>query len=442
MDRIVKRDGRIVPLDREKIVFAVLRAFVAAGRRNQGEAERVADHVVTMLVERDSQGTYPTVEEVQDLVERSLIEGEHVETAKAYILYRYEHALKREGKKSLSYSQENIPYKKLWEALSWAVDHRCVTLSQICDMTEEGTFPRLIRESEDFYCSELDSAVGSILERIDDVGIIIVAGPSSSGKTTTTMKIEERLRRKGITLIAMNVDNYFMDLDLHPRDTTGDYDYETPQALDMELVNRDLHLLLAGEEVRIPSYNFRTGKRVQTGSTMKLRANDRIIIDSLHGLFPEMTAGIAEERKLKLYIETLSQTKDADGRFVRWADVRMLRRMVRDMQFRNYSPSLTAAHWHLVRRSELRYIISRLREAHVIVNSSLAYELPVLKNRLGGLCASLVAEFQNDPNRTDAFERVTRVATLFEQIPEWKDEKAIPRDSLLREFVGGSIYGY
>ena len=189
MDRIVKRDGRIVPLDREKIVFAVLRAFVAAGRRNQGEAERVADHVVTMLVERDSQGTYPTVEEVQDLVERSLIEGEHVETAKAYILYRYEHALKREGKKSLSYSQENIPYKKLWEALSWAVDRRCVTLSQICDMTEEGTFPRLIRESEDFYCSELDSAVGSILERIDDVGIIIVAGPSSSGKTTTTMKI-------------------------------------------------------------------------------------------------------------------------------------------------------------------------------------------------------------------------------------------------------------
>ena len=175
---------------------------------------------------------------------------------------------------------------------------------------------------------------------------------------------------------------------------------------------------------------------------LKLEEKDIILIDSLHGMFPEMTGEIPEEKKFKLYIETLSQVKDKEHRFVRWADIRMLRRMVRDMQFRNYSPEKTIAHWHLVRRSELRYIISKLREAHVIVNSYLAYELPVMKARLGGLFPGFIEKFEGDTEREDAYERALRVKKIFDEIPAWEDESIIPKNSLLREFIGGSSYEY
>ena len=133
----------------------------------------------------------------------------------------------------------------------------------------------------------------------------------------------------------------------------------------------------------MPRYNFRTGRREGTEGSFRLAKDEVLLIDSLHGLFPEMTAGIGEERKFRLYIETLSQVRDREGRYLRWADVRMLRRMVRDMQFRSYSPRQTVRHWHLVRRSELRYIVPELQRAHAIVNSFLPYELPIMRARVG-----------------------------------------------------------
>ncbi len=442
IEKIVKRDGRVVPFNREKITFAVLQAAVAVGGRDRNEAERVTDDVIEMLEARKKDGTYPTVEEVQDLVEKALIERGHAKTAKAYILYRYEHALKREGKKSLTYSSENIPYRKLWEALSWSVDHDCVMLSQVKDAIEKGRYPELIEESEAFYESEVDEAARRIRARLGEIKVAIIAGPSSSGKTTTTIKITERLKDDRVRFVPLNVDNYFLDLDYQPKDITGDYDYETPQALDLPLIRKHLSMLIEGKEVEIPYYNFKTGKREGVLKRLKLEEKDIILIDSLHGMFPEMTGEIPEEKKFKLYIETLSQVKDREHRFVRWADIRMLRRMVRDMQFRNYSPEKTIAHWHLVRRSELRYIISKLRDAHVIVNSYLAYELPVMKARLGSLFPGFIEKFEGDTEREDAYERALRVKKIFDEIPAWEDESIIPENSLLREFIGGSSYEY
>ncbi len=167
-----------------------------------------------------------------------------------------------------------------------------------------------------------------------------------------------------------------------------------------------------------------------------------LLIDSLHGLFPEMTQSVSEEAKFRLYIETLSQLRDADGRWVRWADVRMLRRIVRDSQFRNYSPRETIRHWHVVRRSELRSIVPQLRRAHAIVNSFLASELPIMKGRVAALLGPLIEEFAKDPARADALERAARVKALFDQIPEVKDEGLIPSRSVLREFIGGSSLKY
>jgi len=242
IDKIIKRDGRVMDFDREKITFAILRAAVSVGGRDRAIAEGVAAQVVAILdrqygdrEEKQGLPDYPTVEEVQDTVEKVLIENGHARTAKAYIVYRYEHALKRAGKESLTYSSENVPYRKLWETLAWAVDNNCHTLAGIRDYVDSGRYADLVAVSEEFYKKEVAGAAEALTDRLDDVRIMIIAGPSSSGKTTTTIKISESLSDR--RLVPINVDHYFLNLDSHPRDSRGDYDFETPQALDLELIN-------------------------------------------------------------------------------------------------------------------------------------------------------------------------------------------------------------
>lgn len=441
IDRIVKRDGRVVPFDPQKITFAVLRAAVAVGGRDRSTAEAVTSEVVQRLEKQHGAGSDdPTVEEVQDAVEKVLIERGHARTAKAYIVYRYEHALKRAGRESLTYSSENIPYRKLWEALSWAVDNRCHSLEGIRAYVDDGRYPELVRISEEFYAREIEAARSVLADRIEDVRVMIIAGPSSSGKTTTTIKIAKAVPDR--RLVPINVDNYFFDLETHPKDSRGDYDFETPQALDIDLLNDHLRRLLAGETVEIPHYNFRTGNREGVSQTMQLGRTDIILIDSLHGFYDAMTESVPDEQKFKLYIETLAQVKDDQDRFIRWTDVRMLRRMVRDMQFRNYNPEQTLRHWYLVRRAEVRYIVSRLKKAEVIVNSFMPSELPVMKGRLERHFPEFVEHLSGDAEKRDARERAERVIELFAQVPALSAEDDIPDDSLLREFIGGSSYDY
>jgi len=449
IDKIIKRDGRVVPFDKEKITFAILRAAVSVGGRDRDIAEGVAAQVVGILNKRFEEAgasaqtappDHPTVEEVQDAVEKVLIENGHARTAKAYILYRYEHTLKRAGRESLTYSSENVPYRKLWETLAWAVDHNCHHLAGIREYVESGRYPDLVAISEEFYQKEVDAAAETLKERIDDVRIMIIAGPSSSGKTTTTKKIAEALPER--RLVPINVDHYFNDLNTHPRDSRGDYDFETPQALDVELLNEHLSRLVAGESVEVPFYNFKSGNREGISSTLQLGESDILLIDSLHGLFPQMTAAVPDEKKFKLYIETLAQVKDDSGRFLRWTDIRMLRRMVRDMQFRNYHPEQTLRHWYLVRRAELRYIVSRLRMAEVVVNSFMPSELPIMKGRLEHMFGDFVESLKDDPEKTDALDRAIRVQQVLAAVPGVAGEDDIPDRSLLREFIGGSEYEY
>jgi uridine kinase len=442
IEKIIKRDGRVVPLDRNKITLAILSAAIAVGGRDRETAERVTDDVIERLTLRQQPETYPTVEEVQDLVEKALIERGHAKTAKAFIIYRYEHALKRAGRENLTYSSDNIPYQKLWNALVWGIDHSCFSLDQLSAVIEDGRYLELVESCEEFYKREIDEAVRNLLDRIEDLRLIIVSGPSSSGKTTTTMKIADRLKERGYHLRTLNVDNYYFDLKDQPQDPTGDYDYETPQAIDLDLISQHLGELFDGKTVQIPRYNFKTGKREGISGTLSLKPRDIVLIDSLHGMYEEMTESISEHQKFKLYVETLSQLKDGEGRFIRWADIRMLRRMVRDMQFRNYSPRQTLTHWHFVRRSELRYIISNITKAHCVMNTFLLYEIPIMKNRLGDLFPGFIEEFRTDPNRADAVERAQRVHEIFERILAWSDESIVPGDSLLREFIGGSTYSY
>jgi len=442
--QVIKRTGVVVPFNKERIVNAIYRAAVAVGGRDRSIAEGLANQVLKVLEQTMPAGQIPTVEEIQDIVEKVLIENGHARTAKAYILYREERSRHRRQKTAhQNRDSSNIPYRKLWETLSWATDHDLNTVDRLNARIARGEFPDIVRESDTFYEEDVHTAAELIKERLHELKIVIIAGPSSSGKTTTTIKLENALKQSGVNLVALNVDNYFHDLALHPRDEFGDYDFETPQALDLQLIDEHLVRLVAGEEVRIPYYDFRTGKRINNATPMRIGPHDMILIDSLHGLYAGMTANVPDERKFRLYIETLMQMKCcSDGRFIRWTDLRLMRRMVRDSLFRGYSPRQTLEHWHYVRSSELRNIIPHVNTADYIVNSALPYELPVMRPHLIDHFAQWVEDYRDDPHRQDAYNRAHRVHELLKTVTPVEEDSPIPPTSLIREFIGGSTYEY
>jgi uridine kinase len=440
---VVKRTGAVVPFKKKRISNAIYQAAVAVGGRDRQLAEDLADQVVETLGDETAPDHIPTVEEIQDVVEKVLIENGHARTAKAYILYREERARRRrERARRHEQPSENIPWAKIWEALDWAVEHELHTVDQLNERVAAGEFPQIVRETDHFYKEDITTAAEMIKDWRERVRMVIIAGPSSSGKTTTTTKLSHLLETAGISLVPLAVDNYFFDLELHPKDEFGDYDFETPQALDLDLINEHLRRLLDGEEVMIPFYDFQTGKRHEEQTPMQVEPDEMILIDSLHGLYPAMTEGIEDEVKFKLYVEPLLQMKGPQGKYIRWTDLRLMRRMVRDANFRAYDPERTLGHWHYVRKSEMRNIIPYANTADHIVNTGLSYELPVMKARLFDYFEEWVEKYEDDPLRQDAYVRAERVYNLLSAVTAVEDESPIPPDSLLREFIGGSCYEY
>lgn len=439
--QVIKRDGNLVAYHRDRIATAIFKAASSVGGRDRAEAEKLALEVERQLVQAYGGGPPPTVEDVQDIVEAVLINAGHVQTARAYIIYRHERAQARAARANVVEATDNIPYRKIYEVLRWNMDHDCDTVDGLNRAIAEDRLPRLIGQCEERYLADIRAAAETILAR-PDTRIAIIAGPSSSGKTTTTIKTGEILKQSGRELVAMAVDHYFFDLELHPRDEFGDYDYETPQALDMPLINRHLRELLAGKTIHTPHYDFKTGKRKLDVHEMKLEPHQILLIDSLHGLHAGMTEGIAPEQKFRLYIETLGQLRSREGVFMRWADHRLLRRMIRDSWHRNHQPMDTISHWHYVRASELKHIIPFIGSADFVLNSALPYELPVLKARLMKYFPEALARFRDDPKRQDAYLRARRVHDFLEPITPVEDVSAIPATSLMREFIGGSAYEY
>jgi uridine kinase len=443
IEKIVKRNGQVVPFDKEKIVNAIFKAAITVGGEDRRLAEILTDKVVHHLEVTRSADSLPSVEEVQDIIEKELIESGHAKTAKEFILYRYVHNKLRQGKEKQSVaSSGNIPYKKIWQTLTWAIDHDCYSVDKINARIEDGTYPELVKEATAKYDADIASAVEKIIARKDEIRIVIIAGPSSSGKTTTTIKIGEHLKKQGYELVSMELDNYYFNLEHHPKDEFGDYDFETPQALDLKLINQHLSDLLDGKTIQMPRYNFKTGKREQETDPMKLQKNQILLLDSLHGLYAPMTDSVSEEKKFKLYIETLSQIKNKNGEFVRWTDIRLLRRMVRDSWHRSYNPRQTLEHWHYVRRSEIQHIIPFLGTVDHIIDGSLAYELPIYKKHLFHHFPDFLKDYRDHPKRQDAYIRAKRVHDLLESFTTWEDEDVIPKDALIREYIGGSIYDY
>ncbi len=440
IEKVMKRDGSIVDFDQEKVTVAIYKAAASVGGHNRALSEKLSDEVVKVLNECFEPPDVPTVEELQDIVEKVLIENGHAKTAKAYILYRDYRRRERERKGAKRGRQRPLPYQLMYEQFLWNIDHECETVEKLNARVKDGSFGRLIRDSDAGYAESISMAADAIARFRNSVRIIIVAGPSSSGKTTTTAKLAERLRDLGVDTVPLNLDHYFFDLELHPKDEHGDYDFETPEALDLPLINEHLAGLVEGRTVDMPRYDFKRGKRSESSRPMKIDPDKVILIDTLHGLFPPLTASVDDDLKFKVYIETISMLRDNDKQFVRWTDVRLLRRMVRDHSQRAYDPLQTIGHWHYVRRSELKHIIPFIRNADYILNGALPYELPVLKKYEFEYFPRAIESWKGDPKRRDAYIRAERIYKLLSEIRRFDDESAVPKDSLLREFIGGSIY--
>lgn len=436
---VVKRSGAIVPFNPDRIANVIYRAAVSVGGRDKDKAVELAEKVVNIMEEKSETGYKPHVEEIQDIVEKVLIENGHAKVAKEFILYR-EEAARRRAADSRHFSEPNelIPWKKVWRSLDWAVSHNLNTLEGLNERIRKGDFPQIVHEAETFYEIQLDTAPALIKERSNELKMVMVSGPSSSGKTTTTFKLEQRLKKMGMNFVPLVVDNYFFDLELHPKDEFGDYDFETPQALDLDMINEHLKSLANGEEVKIPYYDFKNGKRYLERTPIQIHENEVLLIDSLHGLYPEFSREIPSSQKFKLYLEPLLQIKMPDGHYIRWTDIRLIRRMLRDSVHRAYNPEQTLLHWHYVRSSEKRNILPYCNTADYIINTSMPYEVPIYRPKLLSSFAEWETKYKNDPLREDAYERASRVHDMLNAVLPVDDDSPIPGDSVIREFIGGS----
>jgi len=440
---VIKRNGTIVPFNPDRIMNAIYRAVVAVGGRDKNMARKLADKVVVELEKRVPEGFKPNIEEIQDVVEKVLIEEGHAQVAKQYILYREEQKQKRESNAEQgTRSADKVPWEKIWHILDWSVDNELNTIDKINEKIDAGKFSEIVQLSEKLYERDVDRAAEFILNKSKNLKMVFISGPSSSGKTTTTIKLEQRLKKHGLSFVTLNVDHYFFDLELHPKDEFGDYDFETPQALDLALINEHLRKLAEGELVRIPNYDFKEGKRTLDQTPMQINDNEIILIDSLHGLYPQFSEGIDNDLKFKLYLEPLLQVKGPDKKYVQWTDIRLMRRMLRDSVQRAYNPQQTLEHWHYVRSSEIRHIIPYSNSADYIISSGMPYEIALYRARLIDKFEEWVEKFKDNPLKEDAYRRAVRTLKVLQAIRPVEDDSAVPKDSVLREFIGGSVFEY
>jgi len=343
-------------------------------------------------------------------------------------------------------TRNRVAWRDLYEmeivkkARKWNQMRDADTIAGINRRMKFGGYESLIRDADRAYEEVIRHTAGEIAERRDAVRLVIVAGPSSSGKTTTTIKLCEALRGMGLSLQMLALDNYFWNLNDQPQDELGDYNFETPDALDRTTINQNLTHLIAGREALTPVYNFKTGMREKERVRMRLGRGQLLVIEGLHAFHRDMTAGIPRTLQFRVYIEAICQLKDGEGNFVPWTDIRLLRRMVRDNLHRNYTPLKTLGHWHYVRAAEKEHIVPFIKSAAVVVNGYLPYELPVHKKYLSRSLREAVERFGEGTGREDAYRRASRCLRHLEEVDLLEDDSVIPATSLLREFIGGGAY--
>ncbi|MCL2684416.1 MAG: nucleoside kinase, partial [Synergistaceae bacterium] len=316
------------------------------------------------------------------------------------------------------------------EYSSWLGVLGLSTMDSLHRRVAMGKSLELILISEAFHGEALSRISNHIIER-ETVRLICVAGPSSSGKTTTSKRLAIQLQVSGKNPIALALDNYYVDREKNPRDENGNYDFEALEALDVDLINEHINALLAGEEVQLPRYDFVTGTR-KPGPKLKLDLNDILIIEGIHGLNDKLTRDIHHEGKCKVFISPLTGVNlDAHNR-IGTTDIRLLRRLVRDYRSRGHSPERTLLMWPSVIKGSHKHIFPYEEGADMLFNSSLVYEISVLKGYAEPL---LRAVLENSP----AYGEASRLLSMLQFAPVIPSEN-VPNLSILREFIGGGCF--
>jgi len=305
------------------------------------------------------------------------------------------------------------------------------TVYKLNKAIEEGREKELILFSEALH----EKKIAEIAQKIKDRGnvrMVLIAGPSSSGKTTFAGKLGMALRVNGIKPVTISVDNYFVERSENPKDEFGNYDFECIEAIDTELFNNQLVALLNGEEVALPTFDFTVGSKKYLGNKLKLEKDEILVIEGIHCLNDKLTPLIPNENKFKIYISDLTVLNIDYYNRISTTDTRLIRRIVRDNQFRGYTALHTLQMWYSVNRGEQKNIFPYQEEADVMFNSSIVYELAVLKDYAIPLLEEVTPEYPE-------YSEARRLIVLLKYFGSMSGEK-IPNNSLIKEFIGGSIY--
>ncbi|NLC43808.1 MAG: nucleoside kinase [Clostridiales bacterium] len=323
-------------------------------------------------------------------------------------------------------------FKVFRQAEKWSESLGIRNIADLNRCIEEGGGPDLVRISEAAQEKFFGSIADDIAQHTDAIRLILIAGPSSSGKTTFAQRLRVQLMVNGLHPVPISMDNYYLDRELVPVDEKGEQDLESIDAIDLELFNEQMTLLIQGQKVEIPHYNFHTGRREYTGNFIQVSELQPLIVEGIHGLNEKLTEMIPRENKYKIYISALTQLNVDDHNRIPTTDARLIRRMVRDYHYRGTSIEDTLRMWSSVRRGEEKNIFPFQETADIMINSALLYELAVLKPLILPLLETV-------PDDHIYFPEVNRLNKFLKYFVEM-DSKVIPNNSILREFIGGSSF--
>ena len=333
---------------------------------------------------------------------------------------------------TLDYKHHEMLFNSFLNYSRWGEKIGIKNAADLNQIVSDGKYNDLIRLAETYYNNQLATIAEKIAQNNKSIKLVLIAGPSSAGKTTTSKKLQTYLESKGVKTHQISIDDYFLDRTKTPVKPNGELDTESLNAVDVTLFNKHLTKLFEGERVELPEYNFLLGKREYRGKSLKLEENDVVIIEGLHALNEDLTISIERKNKFKVYINALTQLNIDNHNRIHTSDTRKLRRIVRDNKYRSYTASQTLNMWGNIREGEETHIFPFQDDADYIINSALIYELGILKTYAEPLLFSVD---ENDPMYSEAI-RLINFLRNFLPIPS----DYIPQDSVLREFIGGSCF--
>ena len=332
---------------------------------------------------------------------------------------------------------EMVPQDKMFELFKehhrWQSILGMRTVGDLNIAIRKGFSPQLIQVGEALQEKKIAQIADEIASR-KEVKMVLIAGPSSSGKTTTCKRLSVQLAVNGIQPIGISLDDYFVCRDQTPLDEKGDYDYEHLHALNIPLFNEQINALLRGEEVELPRYDFQAGKSKPSGKKLRLKGNEILVVEGIHALNPELTAQIPESQKFRVYASALTTILLDNHNYIPTTDNRLLRRIIRDYKYRGVSAQETIRRWPSVRRGENRWIFPYQENAEAIFNTAMLFELAVIRGQAVPILEQVP---ENCVEYAEAY-RLLKFLRYFKPIPE----DQIPPTSLLREFLGGSSFEY